>query len=234
MIILMLRRRRRERITKPKKRRMWMRRLFVERPSKGLYNVLVKDLKLFDHEYFFKAFRMNPTTFEELLSWIAPFIQKSSKIRDVTGPSERLSITLWYLTSGDAQLSIASSFRVSPSTVSRILTETSETIWEQLCLRGYLDVPNTEFEWKRIAKEFEMRWNFPNCLGAIDGKYIVMQAPACSCSEYFNYKKTHSIVLLPTCNARYEFTMVDIGDAGRQSDGGVYKHSQLGFAIDSI
>jgi len=110
VLLLMLRRRRRH---KPKKKKMSSR-LFVERRSKGLYNVLVKDLKLFDHEYFFKAFKMNPTTFEELLSWIAPFIQKSSKIRDVTQSSERLSIALWYLTSGNAQLSIASTFRVSP------------------------------------------------------------------------------------------------------------------------
>ena len=72
-----------------------------------------------------------------------------------------------------------------------------------------------------------------SCLGAIDGKHIVTQAPACSGSDYFNYKKTHSIVLLVVCNARYEFTMVDIGDAGRQSDGGVYRHSELGFAIDN-
>ena len=46
-------------------------------------------------------------------------------------------------------------------------------------------------------------------------------------------KKSHSIVLLAVCNARYEFTLVDIGDAGRQSDGGVYKNSNLGHAIDN-
>ena len=68
--------------------------------------------------------------------------------------------------------------------------------------------------------------------GAIDGKHVVMQAPHNSGSEYFNYKKTHSIVLLALCNARYEFLLVDIGDSGRQSDGSVYNNSQLGHAIE--
>ena len=35
------------------------------------------------------------------------------------------------------------------------------------------------------------------------------------------------------CNARYEFNVVDIGDASRQSDGGVYKNSNLSHAIDN-
>ena len=34
------------------------------------------------------------------------------------------------------------------------------------------------------------------------------------------------------CNANYEFTLLDIGDADRQSDDGVYKNSNLGYAID--
>ena len=38
---------------------------------------------------------------------------------------------------------------------------------------------------------------------------------------------------MAVCNARYEFTMVDIGDSGRQSDGSVYNNSQLGYAIEN-
>ena len=39
-------------------------------------------------------------------------------------------------------------------------------------------------------------------------------------------------MLLAVCNARYQFTVVDIGQTGRQSRGGVYKNSNLGYTID--
>ena len=58
-----------------------------------------------------------------------------------------------------------------------------------------------------------------------------MRCPARGGSDYFNYKKTHSIVLMGVCNGSYEFIMVDIGDDGRQSDGRMYSNSNLGFAI---
>ena len=54
-----------------------------------------------------------------------------------------------------------------------------------------------------------------------------MQAPAHSGSLFFNYKKSHSIVLMAVSNANYEFILVDIGDTGHNSDGGVLANSQL-------
>ncbi|XP_004205488.3 uncharacterized protein LOC101234680 [Hydra vulgaris] len=76
-------------------------------------------------------------------------------------------------------------------------------------------------------------WNFPHVIGTIYGKHIVMQAPHNAGSEYFNYKKTHNIVLLAACNAKYEFTMVDIGDSGKRSDGSVFNNFSLGYAIEN-
>ena len=62
---------------------------------------------------------------------------------------------------------------------------------------------------------------------------IVRQAPSRSGSFYFNYKKSHLIVLMAICNAKYEFTLIDIGDTGRNSDGGVFKNSKIGIAFES-
>ena len=99
--------------------------------------------------------------------------------------------------------------------------------------KGYLDHSKSEHDWLNVAQKFEDRWNFPNALGAINGKHVVMQAPARSVSSFFNYKKTHSIVLMAIYNARYQFTIVDIGDSGRQRDGSVYANSNLGYAIEN-
>ena len=59
----------------------------------------------------------------------------------------------------------------------------------------------------------------------------MIQAPKCSSSSHYNYKGTHSIVLLAVCETHYRFIMVDIGDAGHDSDSGVFSNSDLGQAL---
>ena len=39
----------------------------------------------------------------------------------------------------------------------------------------YLKVPSSREEWLTVAEKFESRWQFPNCIGAIDGKHTAMQ-----------------------------------------------------------
>lgn len=225
LLRLLLLRRRQKRRMKYKKR-FWIRRIYAERQQKGEFHLLVKELSIYDHEYFFQCFRMSPTLLEELLSWIGPQLRKkTTRMRESIGPKERLCVCLRFLVTGDAQTTIAASYRISPAVVGRIINETCVALWNIMIEKGYIKTPCQEAEWKAIADEFQRQWNFPNCLGALDGKHIVKQAPANSGSMYFNYKKTFSIVLLAICNAHYKFTLVDIGDCGRQSDGSVYNKS---------
>ena len=80
-----------------------------------------------------------------------------------------------------------------------------------------------ESEWKAVAGEFEERWKFPNCIGAIDGKHIVMKRPINSGLYFFDYKGTFSVVLLALVNADYKFIFIDVSCNGRISDGGVFR-----------
>lgn len=59
----------------------------------------------------------------------------------------------------------------------------------------------------------------------------ILQAPQHSGSTYYNYKGSHSLVLLAICNANYKFIIVDIGAEGRQSDRGIFKTSFIGQAL---
>jgi hypothetical protein len=91
----------------------------------------------------------------------------------------------------------------------------------------------TRITWSQIVNEFWDLWNFPNCIGAIDGKHVKFQAPPNGGSKYFNYKHRFSVVLLALVDARYKFTVVDIGSYGRNSDGEIFAHSKLGKYLET-
>lgn len=84
-----------------------------------------------------------------------------------------------------------------------------------------------------ISDGFFNKWNFPNCVGALDGKHIRMQAPYKSGSEFFNHKKFFSLVLLASCDSDYKFTLLDIGAPGSSSDGGVLMDCAFGKALEN-
>ncbi|KAK5648148.1 hypothetical protein RI129_003040 [Pyrocoelia pectoralis] len=170
---------------------------------------------------------MSTDLFDELLAKVGPHIAKIDTWReDVINPTQRLALTIRFLASGDSMSSLYYAYRISLSSVSNIIRETTKIIWDILAPEVFMKT--TCKEWKKISKDFENKWNFPHCIGAIDGKHVVIQAPKNSGSLYYNYKHSHSLVLLAVADANYCFTIVDIGGRGRESDGGIFKTSNMG------
>lgn len=82
-----------------------------------------------------------------------------------------------------------------------------------------------------ISKGFEEIWQFPNCIGALDGRHIKFRPPVSAGSYYYNYKGDHSIVLLAMPDAKYKILYCNVGINGRVSDGGVFRESGLSKAL---
>ncbi|KAK0139803.1 Protein ALP1-like [Merluccius polli] len=220
--LLHVRRRRRVRLH-------WVHPILRTRNQRGEFHSLVQELRL-DSLRFEQYFRMPPEYFDELLSKVGPLITRAdTSFRSAIDPAERLAICLRYLATGDSFRTIGFSYRVGTSSVCRIVREVASAIWTAL-VEEVMPVPTME-DWSTVAEEFEWRWNFPNCVGAIDGKHVVLQAPSNSGSLYFNYKGTFSLVLLAVVDANYLFRVVDVGGYGRTSDSGSLRNSVFGEAL---
>lgn len=94
-------------------------------------------------------------------------------------------------------------------------------------------MPKNESEWRLVAREYEAKWNFPNCVGAMDGKHIAVQAPEWSGTDYYNYKHFFSIVLFAIVDANYNFIYADVGCQGRISDAGVFNNTSFCKSIET-
>ena len=130
-----------------------------------------------------------------------------------------------YLATGDAITTIAYNFRIGVLTARQIILDVCTAIWDALA-SIHMPVPST-VEWHTIADDFFMRWNFPNCIGAIDGKHVMIQCPVNSGSLFYNFKSYFSIVLLAVTSADYMFVMVDIGSYRSSNDSGVLNKTAL-------
>ncbi|KAL4136006.1 hypothetical protein QTP88_007580 [Uroleucon formosanum] len=125
------------------------------------------------------------------------------------------------------------SYTLCHSTVQGIVIEVCNAIILKLkeeCIK----TPQKE-DWERIAIEFWEIRNFPNCIRALDGKHIVIEAPPNTGSLYFNYKKSFSIVLA-LVDAQYKYTVVNVGAFGKNSNGVniLCHHRRRGFSIKEL
>ncbi|CAN7944090.1 unnamed protein product [Ixodes hexagonus] len=206
--------------------RHWVRPVWKNRAKESEYFTAMQAMKSGDPSLFHKYYRMSPQTFDILHGLVESRLTEEWLCREPVSSGERLALTLRFLSSGMLIRDVAMAFRVGFETAREAIHLTCQVLWEVLS-PVFMKPPNEE-EWKQIAAGFWQRWQFPNCLGAVDGKHVVIKCPSKAGSLYFNYKGTHSIVLMAVVDSQYLFRLIDVGAPGRLSDGGIFKDSPIG------
>jgi hypothetical protein len=130
-----------------------------------------------------------------------------------------------------AFISLAFSHPISHNTISGIIDDTCDAIWECL-VEKHLPFPTTQLL-EKSAKYYENVWNFPNCFVSIYGMHVRIKCPKLSGSRYFNYRGFFSVILQGLVDARYKFLSVDVGAFGRQIESGVFSQSNLCQHLES-
>ena len=125
---------------------------------------------------------------EHRLSLVAALITKTdTNFRKAIPSAQRLMLTLRFLASKDSQISLTYLYRMGKKTVSRVISETCEALYEVLCNK-YLNAPKNREQWKNTSDDFEVLWQFLHIIRAINGKNIRIQAPNKSGTLFHNCK----------------------------------------------
>ncbi|XP_066963309.1 uncharacterized protein [Macrobrachium rosenbergii] len=120
-----------------------------------------------------KYLRMDRESFMGLLEKTMPLIVKmDTKLRECISPSERLSSTIRFLALGQTFQELMFTTAISPQSLGRIIIETCSSVITKLN-----KIPKRENEWLEVATGFERTWQFPHCIGPIDGKHVKIKKP---------------------------------------------------------
>uniref|UniRef100_A0A8C5PZ95 DDE Tnp4 domain-containing protein n=1 Tax=Leptobrachium leishanense TaxID=445787 RepID=A0A8C5PZ95_9ANUR len=218
-------------LRKTKKRKWWVHPVNCARYRHGAFVALYKPLREKDPVKFFNLLRMSIPSFELLATVRESLMKMDTKLRTALSTEELLVFTLRYLASGCSLQDIHYLFRISRSTAGILIRKVCKTIWNTM-KEECIPTPSEE-TWAHISHGFLERADFPNCIGAVEGKHIRVIKPQRSGSLYMNYKHFFSIGLMAVADASYRFTYVDIGSYGKDSDSTVFHNSTLWTKIQS-
>ncbi|XP_057305435.1 uncharacterized protein LOC130642367 [Hydractinia symbiolongicarpus] len=155
-------------------RRIWVKEWMKKRKSIGVYNNLVQELRLYDEESFRKYLRMSPDIYELLLEKVrSKLTKKTTHLRKPLELKLKLTITLRFLATGENFTSLHHHYSVGISTIATFIPQVCQALYDTL-KDDFLKFPENKDDWLEIASEFETMWQFPNCIGAMDGKHIAL------------------------------------------------------------
>ena len=100
--------------------------------------------------------RMSPEIFDKLLGIMWPhLIKEDTAMKESIRPKIRLQVTLLFLCGGGSFAALENQFRVPVSTISYMVSETTEALWNVLNEK-YICCPSDHNAWLEVAKGFEV------------------------------------------------------------------------------
>ena len=158
-------------------RSQWVQQWIARRKSDGAFYTIFQELKQENAEGFRGYVRLNTSSFEKSVELLAPsLLKKDTVMRECIKPEEMCCVALRYFASGESFCLLEYQFRISRKALSYIVEQVAAAmikILGETCLKTL----NTTDEWVKISQKFKELWNFPNGLGGVDGKHIVLQQP---------------------------------------------------------
>ncbi len=148
---------------RPKK--LWVRPWLTEGEFGQNASLVFDEIKDIDEKEFTRTFRMNKEEFSYVLEKIRSDIEKEdTAFRQAITAEKRLMIALLYLATGTSYQVLSKLFRVAASSICQIIPKVCDSIWNNMSAEE-IPLPKTPEDWKKIAKDFEINWNYPFCLG---------------------------------------------------------------------
>nr|CAH7767560.1 unnamed protein product [Callosobruchus chinensis] len=151
-------------------RKQWIRKLYRYRNESHLLNEM-------DYLHMQNFTRVTAEDFEILVNLVGPLVmKKDTNLRKAISVQDRLALTLRFLASGDSFTSLQYLFKISNQSISVIVGETSRAL--ATTLMGHIKIPSNAGQWLQDSKQFFEHWQFPHCLGSMDGKHVVSTVEA--------------------------------------------------------
>ena len=178
---------------------------------------------------FEKNFRMTRGTFLFILNSIRSDLQREEITEFPIPPEVRLAACINRLARGDYLHTVSELFGLGRATVCQIVTDVSLVIVNRLW-HQFISFPTSDSKAKTCMTDFEELWQFPCCIGAVDGCNLSIKCPAGgqeSAKEYHNFKNFYSIVLMAVVDAKQRFTWAASDFPGNSHDSIIFQATKL-------
>ena len=143
-----------------------------------------------------RTFAFSSPTFAQLIKQVGPHLRRNdTTLRRAVPVEKRIACAIYALGSTSELRTVANLFGLGKSTTGELLHDFCSTIVDVFFHR-LVKFPSSDQEIIDTIYDFLVRYDYPMCIGSVDGTHISVKAPVESQVDYFNYKKFHSIVML--------------------------------------